>query len=86
MVVVLTGGVVENVSLKPAEIKLRKENRVFKAEIKGPVHTETKTNRGRYPKSLPSTRNRYKKRVRPHETARPAGGAVSTYAGPVSSC
>ena len=45
------------------------------------LHTEAKTNQCRYQKSLPSTRNRLNKRVRPHETARPAG---STYAGPVS--
>ena len=38
--------------------------------------TKTQTNRIRYKKSIPSTRNRLKKRVRPHETARPAGDAV----------
>ena len=42
----------------------------------GPVHTETKTNRIRYQKSILSTRNRLKKHVRPHEPARPAGDAV----------
>ena len=44
--------------------------------VLGHVYTETKTNLSRYQKSLPFTRNRLKKRVRPHETARSAGDAV----------
>ena len=56
----------------------------FKARHLGHVQTETKTktNRGRYQKGIPSTRNRHQKCVRPHETAQPAGDAVVILANP----
>ena len=46
--------------------------------------TITQTDRNRYKKSLPSTRNRHQKRVRSHETTRKRWRRCSTYAGPVS--
>ena len=42
------------------------------------------TDRNRYQKSLPSTRNRHQERVRSHETARKRWRRCSTYARPVS--
>jgi len=54
--------------------------------VSGWSHTRTitQTDRNRYQKSLPSTRNRHQKLVRSHETARKRWRRCSTYAGPVS--